>query len=180
MTPIFTIGHSTRALPEFIELVQSERIATIADVRSIPMSRRNPEYNIDRLPASLMASKIRYEHITELGGRRGKSRDVPQETNAFWQNQSFHNYADFAYASDDFVAGLADLMKLAARRRCAIMCSEAVWWRCHRRIIADYLIARGHAVLHIMARNAVVAAQLTPGAMLRGDRVAYPPVGPAE
>jgi uncharacterized protein (DUF488 family) len=180
VNPVFTVGHSTRTLAEFIELLRSERIDMVVDVRSTPRSRRNPEYNIDRLPGSLADSTIGYQHIAELGGRRGKARDVPQDTNGFWENQSFHNYADFAFSSDSFAAGLARLVGLAAQRRCAIMCAEAVWWRCHRRIIADYLIAQGHTVLHLMAPSQVVAAQLTAGAERMGDRVVYPQVDAAQ
>jgi uncharacterized protein (DUF488 family) len=180
MNLVFTVGHSTRSLPEFTELLRSERVDMVVDVRSMPRSRRNPEYNIDCLPASLTDSKIGYEHIAELGGRRGKTRGVPQHTNGFWENQSFHNYADFAFASESFAAGLAKVIKLSAQRRCAILCAEAVWWRCHRRIIADYLIAQGHTVLHLMAANHVVVGQLTSGAELRGDRVVYPQVDAAQ
>jgi uncharacterized protein (DUF488 family) len=172
---IYTVGHSTRTISEFVRLLQSAGVDTVVDVRSLPRSRRNPDYNLDRLPGLLANHQIGHEHIAELGGRRGKSHDVAPKLNAFWENQSFHNYADHAL-SEHFSAGLNRLVGLAGDRRCAIMCSEAVWWRCHRRIIADHLIARGYEVLHLMAPNLVTRAELTRGAVLDGNRVTYPRV----
>ena len=147
--PFFTIGHSTRALSELVDLLQSQQVRLLVDVRTVPRSRSNPQYNRDALPTSLAQYLIGYEHIAALGGLRGKKQDVAPGANAFWQNQSFHNYADYAL-SDAFHAGLARLRELGHERRCAIMCAEAVWWRCHRRIIADYLIAAGETVFHIL------------------------------
>jgi uncharacterized protein (DUF488 family) len=169
----FTVGHSTRTVAEFIALLATARIETVVDVRSIPRSRRNPDYNLDRLPQLLSDHGLRHEHVAELGGRRAKSRDVPADVNALWDNQSFHNYADHAL-SNAFQLGLARLVELAAGRRSAIMCSEAVWWRCHRRIIADHLLARGHAVIHLMGATRQTPAVLTRGAVAEGDRVTYP------
>ena len=111
--------------------------------------------------------------MANLGGLRGRSHEVPPEVNAFWDNQSFHNYADYAL-SDDFAAGLEELLELGAGRRCAIMCAEAVWWRCHRRIIADYLLARGRGVFHLMGSNRVDPARLTPAATLADGAITYP------
>ncbi len=170
---IYTVGHSTRTLAEFVSLLRSVDIDTVVDVRSIPKSRRNPDYNLERLPTALGTRGIAHEHIAELGGRRGKARDVPPQLNAFWENQSFHNYADHAL-SEGFDAGLRRLLELVPSHRCVIMCSEAVWWRCHRRIIADYLMAREQDVLHLMGPNRATPAQLTPGAVVDGDRVLYP------
>ena len=170
---IFTVGHSTRTVAEFIELLATASIATVVDVRSIPRSRRNPDYNLDRLPRVLADHGLGHEHFAELGGRRGRSSDVPADVNALWDNQSFHNYADHAL-SDVFQVGLARLVELAAESRAAIMCSEAVWWRCHRRIIADHLLARGHTVIHLMGATRQTPAVLTRGAMVEGDRVTYP------
>jgi uncharacterized protein (DUF488 family) len=113
--------------------------------------------------------------LTELGGRRPRARDIPPEVNGLWENQSFHNYADYAL-SDEFASGLARLLGLAAERRCAIMCSEAVWWRCHRRIIADHALVRGWPVFHLMGADRIVPASLTPGAQPRDGLVFYPAV----
>ncbi len=171
--PIYTVGHSTKAIPEFVELLEPVRIEIVVDVRSIPKSRRNPDYNLDRMPELLAARQIGHEHIVELGGRRGKARGVSPDLNAFWDNQSFHNYADHAL-SEDFAMGLGRLVEITHRHRCAIMCSEAVWWRCHRRIIADYLIARGREVLHLMTPARATPARLTTGAVIEGAHVLYP------
>jgi uncharacterized protein (DUF488 family) len=108
-----------------------------------------------------------------LGGLRGRSPEVAPEVNAYWDNQSFHNYADYAL-SDEFAAALGDLLQISSARRCAIMCAEAVWWRCHRRIIADYLLMHDRAVCHLMGTDRVVAAQLTPAAKIREGRITYP------
>ena len=134
-----TIGHGTRPLHDFVELVKSVAVTLIVDVRTVPRSRTNPQYNREALPQSLEPFGIGYEHIASLGGLRGRAREVSLELNAFWQNDSFHNYADYAL-SDDFRDGLAHLRQLGHARRCAIMCAETVWWRCHRRIITDYLL----------------------------------------
>ena len=176
--PIFTIGHSTRALDEFLFLLHESSIAALADVRAIPMSRRYPHFNAPALAAGLAAMGIAYVPMPELGGRRGKARDVPPETNALWENQSFHNYADYAM-SRAFADALAELRALAHRGRTAVMCSEAVWWRCHRRIIADYLIAEGEDVRHILGPGKVEMALLTPGAITVEAAVRYPKPGDA-
>jgi uncharacterized protein (DUF488 family) len=161
--PFFTIGHSTRALPEFVELLRSQNVELVVDVRTVPRSRTNPQYNRDVLPATLAQYQVAYEHIPALGGLRGKNKDIAAFVNAFWQNQSFHNFADYAL-TEVFHSGLARLRALGHERRCAIMCSEAVWWRCHRRIIADYLIAAGDTVFHILSKDRVEPARLTDAA----------------
>lgn len=170
---IYTVGHSSRSYAEFVALLQSANVEMVVDVRSIPKSRRNPDYNLDRLPGLLASFAIGHEYIAELGGRRSKSRVVDPAVNALWQNQGFHNYADYAL-SDTFQSGLARLVTLAASRRSAVMCAEAVWWRCHRRIIADHLLARGHLVVHLMSTASHPPASLTRGAAVDGDRVTYP------
>ncbi len=147
--PFYTIGHGTRAIGEFIDLLRSVEVTLVADVRTVPRSRTNPQFSRDALPGSLVAFGIRYEHIVALGGLRGRERNVPPDVNAFWQNDSFHNYADYAM-SDPFRAGLAHLRELGRDRCCAIMCAETLWWRCHRRIIADYLVAAGETTFHIL------------------------------
>jgi len=173
-TPFFTIGHSTRSLDELVELLKSAEVSRLVDIRTVPKSRTNPQFNKDTLPGALASSDISYEHLAALGGLRPKSRIVAPEVNAFWTNESFHNYADYAL-SEEFHAGLDRLIEEGRTERCAIMCSEAVWWRCHRRIVTDYLIAREEEVFHIMGEGRLEAAKLTPGAVIRpNERVVYP------
>jgi uncharacterized protein (DUF488 family) len=158
--PFFTIGHSTRPIGEFVDLLRNAEIELVVDVRTVPRSGTNPQYNADVLPRTLSESQIGYEHVAALGGLRRRKRDVPAHVNGFWQNQSFHNYADYAMG-EDFRSGLIKLRELGHARKSAIMCAEAVWWRCHRRIIADYLIAGGETVFHILGRNHIEQAQMT-------------------
>jgi uncharacterized protein (DUF488 family) len=167
-SPFFTIGHSTRPASEFVDLLKAAQIDLLADVRSVPRSRTNPQYNCDTLPETLAPFAIAYEHIAALGGLRARARDVSANLNAFWENQSFHNYADYAL-SPPFRDGLARLSALGQERRCAIMCAEAVWWRCHRRIIADYLIAEGETVFHILSADRIEPARMTQAARRRAD-----------
>jgi uncharacterized protein (DUF488 family) len=142
-------------------------------VRTVPRSRTNPQYNRDTLPDTLAQYQIGYEHIAELGGLRGNKCDVDPSVNAFWQNASFHNYADYAL-SQSFRDGLAQLREVGHETPCAIMCAEAVWWRCHRRIITDYLLAAGEAVFHILGAGHVDPARMNEGAKVDGERVSYP------
>jgi uncharacterized protein (DUF488 family) len=172
--PFFTIGHSNRSLEEFLELLASADIAVLADVRKIPRSRANPQFNQETLRESLAPVGISYEAMTALGGRRGVDKSVSPDVNGLWTNLSFHNYADYALSAE-FSAGLQYLLKRGREQRCSIMCSEAVWWRCHRRIVTDYLIANGETVFHIMGPGRFEPAQLTPGAVVRPDaKVVYP------
>lgn len=145
----------------------------IVDVRTVPRSRTNPQYNFEILADELAPARIGYERIAELGGLRGRSRTVAPEVNAFWHNQSFHNYADYAL-SGEFERGLDRLTALGAEHSVAIMCAEAVWWRCHRRIIADYLLLRGWKVVHIMGEGRNEPARITPAAQERDGRLVYP------
>ena len=161
--PFFTIGHSTRAIADFVELLRQAGVRLVADVRTIPRSRTNPQYNGDVLPPTLADFQIEYRHIAALGGLRGHKAEVPNDVNAFWQNQSFHNYADYAM-SESFRAGLTTLRELGHVTPSAIMCAEAVWWRCHRRIIADYLITTGETVFHILGANRIERAHVTDAA----------------
>jgi uncharacterized protein (DUF488 family) len=161
----YTIGHSTRSIAEFISLLQNVGVTLLVDVRTVPRSRANPQYNHDALPQSLAPFQIGYEHLATLGGLRSKDRNVPPSVNAFWHNESFHNYADYAM-SDKFRAGLTRLRELGRDQRCAIMCAEALWWRCHRRIIADYLLAGGERVFHVIGPGNVEPAHMTDGAQL--------------
>lgn len=170
---IYTIGHSTRTIEEFIEILRDGEVQCVVDVRTIPRSRTNPQYNLDALPETLSHWQIQHTIIKALGGRRSRQREVAQDVNAFWNNQSFHNYADYAL-SDDFRTGIEELERLAINVRCAIMCSEAVWWRCHRRIISDYLLTRGWEVFHLMGHRRVEPAKLTAGAQTQDVRITYP------
>lgn len=171
--PVFTIGHSTASIAGFVELLRVGDVGKVVDVRTVPRSRHNPQYNLDALPGELAEFQIRHEYIRELGGLRGKTHGIAPEVNGLWRNQSFHNYADYAL-TEDFRRGLALLLELATAERCAIMCAEAVWWRCHRRIIADYLLARGLSVLHLMWPAKIAPASLTPGAVVRDGSIFYP------
>lgn len=172
--PFFTIGHSTRPIAVFVDLLRNAKIRLIIDVRTVPRSRTNPQYNGDALPESLSEFQIAYEHIAALGGLRGRRPGLPAAVNAFWKNQSFHNYADYAM-SESFHSGFIRLRELGQAKRCAIMCAEVVWWRCHRRIIADYLIAAGENVFHILGRDHVEQAQITEGAKLGSNgMLTYP------
>jgi len=174
--PFFTIGHSNRSVEEFVALLIEPRIERLVDIRKFPRSRANPQFNQDALPEALAAFNISYEHVAALGGRRGKGERLPRDVNGFWTNESFHNYADYAL-SPQFHAGLEHLIDEGRQRRCAIMCSEAVWWRCHRRLVADSLIAHGETVFHIMGRGRLEPARLTPGAAIQSDgTVVYPAV----
>ena len=160
-------------IEDFIALLRAGEIELVADVRTVPRSRRNPQYNAETLPATLTAHGIAYEPMPALGGLRPKSKTVKPETNGFWENDSFHNYADYALTSA-FHDGLDHLIALGKEQRCAIMCAEAVWWRCHRRIIADHLLARGLEVFHLMDGGRIEAAHLTEGAQVRDGTVTYP------
>jgi uncharacterized protein (DUF488 family) len=171
--PVCTIGHSTRSIVEFVELLQQGRVELVVDVRSTPRSRTNPHFNLDALPEALSSWQIGYTRIGELGGRRTKSKTVSSEINGFWTNQSFHNYADYAL-SDEFRVGFSHLSALSRDRRCAIMCSEALWWRCHRRFVADYLLSDARAVFHLMGVAQIDVATLNPAAQADGAYLVYP------
>ncbi len=172
----FTIGHSRRPIGEFVDLLKSQNIKLVVDVRTVPRSRTNPQYNSTEFAEALSEFRIDYRHIPALGGLRTRKRDMPKEANGFWKNQSFHNYADYA-TSEQFRSGLARLRDLGHAKTCAIMCAEAIWWRCHRRIIADYLIISGETVLHILGPKRIEPARLTDGARLgAAGALTYPPV----
>lgn len=171
---LYTVGHSKRTADELVDLLRAYGVTRLVDIRSIPRSRTNPQFNIDVLPATLRHAGIAYSHLASLGGRRPKSKHVAEETNAGWQRRPFHNYADYAETAP-FGEGLRDLLEMASRETCAIMCSEAVWWRCHRRIVADHVLAHGVPVIHVFTRVKSEPASLTPFAVI-GDhaRVSYP------
>ena len=170
--PFYTIGHSTRAIGDLVALLRAAGVARVADVRTVPRSRTNPQFNRDSLPESLAQHGIGYEHLAELGGLRGRARGVGPSPNTFWENGSFRNYADYA-RTEAFRAGLERLRALGRERPCAVMCAEAVWWRCHRRIIADYLLDAGESVFHILGPGQVEPAKLTPAARRDGGALVY-------
>jgi uncharacterized protein (DUF488 family) len=173
-TTFFTIGHSTRTIVDFVDLLRESHVDFVVDVRSMPRSRANPQFNGDSLPGTLVPWQIGYEHIVKLGGLRGRTRNLEPSPNAYWRVRGFRNYTDYAL-TETFAAGLAKLRELGGAHRCAIMCGEAVWWRCHRRIITDYLLSEGECVMHILGTAHVDEASLTPGAVVRGDgRIIYP------
>jgi len=172
MAEIFTVGHSDRTIGEFISLLTQQGIEHVLDVRKLAGSSKYPHFNADALAQSLNQSHIGYSHAPKLSGRRPVSKDVDFEVNAWWTNRSFHNYADYAL-SPDFSAALDQLIELSTQERTAIMCAEAVWWRCHRRIIADHLIARGQKVLHLIDAHEPKPAQLSDGAQL-SEQLTYP------
>ena len=172
--PFFTIGHSTRSLEEFVGLIAEADIRLVVDVRTVPRSRTNPQFNPDVFAAALAESRIGYQHIAALGGLRGRTSNIAAEVNSFWKNRSFHNYADYAMSAA-FRSGLAELRRLGHASPCAIMCAEAVWWRCHRRIIADYLLASGETVFHILGNRRIETARLTAAAKLQPEgTLSYP------
>ena len=174
MAQFYTIGHSSRPLGEFIRLLEEAGVDLLIDVRTIPKSRHNPQFNADALEQALRAVGIAYKRIPELGGLRSGRKDQSPSPNGFWENENFRNYADYT-AALAFRAGLRDLQALGQTHACAIMCAEAVWWRCHRRIITDYLLAAGDSVIHIMGEGKVEPAQLTEAAIIGQDGViTYP------
>lgn len=165
-----TIGHSNRTWIDFLELLRAYRIKRVIDVRSIPRSRHNPQFNRETLSTKLRAARIRYVHLRKLGGRHHARRDSP---NMGWRNASFRGFADYMQTSE-FEAGLQRLMKLAGQKRSAIMCAEAVPWRCHRSLIADALTVRGMRVDDIMSLKRSQIHSLIPFARVRGLRITYP------
>ena len=167
---VLTIGHSNRTWKDFLDLLRAHRVNRVIDVRSIPQSRHNPHFNRETLSRKLRAAKIGYVHLRKLGGLRHARRDSP---NMGWRNTSFRGFADYMQTSE-FEAGLHRLIKLAAQKRSAIICAEAVPWRCHRRLIADALTARGIRVDDIMSMKRSQVHSLTPFARVQGHRITYP------
>lgn len=149
MVTVWTVGHSTRSAEEFREILLAHGIQVLVDVRSFPGSRRYPQFNRAALADSLQQVGIEYRHEPRLGGRRTPRKD---SHNTAWKNASFRAYADHM-ESEEFRKGVKDLLELAANARTAVMCAEALWWRCHRRLISDYLKTEGHEVIHILDRN---------------------------
>ena len=172
---VLTIGHSTRTLEGFIRLLQAHGVARVVDVRTVPRSRRNPQFNRETLPDALSAAGIGYTHLAGLGGLRHARPDSP---NQGWRNESFRGFADYMQTAE-FEAGLQDLLALAAHEPVALMCAEALPWRCHRSLIADVLLVRGIHVEHIISGARREGHNLTPFAVVSGTRITYPPAEPA-
>lgn len=168
---VFTIGHSTRSIEDFIKLMLENNIKTVVDVRTIPRSRHNPQYNADVLPASLKEAGLNYIHMTGLGGLR---RTVKDSVNTGWRNASFRGFADYMQ-TPEFDAALDELIALAKKETIALMCAEALPWRCHRSLIADALFVRNIPAKHIFSHTSQNLHSLTPWAKVEGTTITYPP-----
>jgi len=168
---VLTVGHSTRALEDFLSLLRVHNITYLVDVRTVPRSRHNPQFNQETLPQELERNGIGYEHLPSLGGLRKARADSP---NMGWRNASFRGYADYML-TPEFAVGLQRLIELAGRERVAIMCAEAVPWRCHRSLIGDALLVRGLRVEDIISEKRAAPHKLTPWAHVSGDDLTYPP-----
>jgi len=169
-TVVLTIGHSTRTIDEFIGLLQAHAVSRVVDVRTVPRSRHNPQFNQDSLPDSLMKAGLSYVHMPGLGGLRHARRD---SINVGWRNASFRGYADYMQ-TPEFEQSLEELIQLARQERIAIMCAEAVPWRCHRSLIADAVLVRGIPTEDIMSPTRRQVHTLTPFAKVRGTTITYP------
>ncbi len=172
---VYTVGHSTLPVEDFVALLRHHGIAAVADVRRYPASRRHPHFARDALAATLANAGIAYVWLPELGGRRRGGRDSPH---VGWRSASFRAYADHM-ETEEFARGIARLLALAAERPTAVLCAEVVPWRCHRQLVADALLAAGHTVRHIVDREPPAAHRLTPFARRAGDRLVYDAAQPA-
>lgn len=169
----FSLGHSTRSLEDFVAILRDTQVLGIADVRRFPASRRHPHFNRESLEASLPAAGIAYRHFPALGGRRGGAR--PDSPNGWWEIEAFRNYADHAL-TPEFRHALDELREFGNAQPVAVVCAEALWWRCHRRLVSDNLLAAGESVVHLLERGKSEPATLSEGARVQLDgRVLYPP-----
>lgn len=166
---LYTIGHSTRPLDEFIRILSAHGIELLVDVRSVPRSRMNPQFNRESLPEALAAAGIRYEHRRELGGLR---KPRPDSQNTAWRNDSFRGYADYM-ETRQFANALAELIYAASECRTSILCAEAVPWQCHRSMISDAVVAAGHEVIHMLSESKAEPHRLTSFALVEDGRVCY-------
>ena len=167
---LFTIGHSTRKIDDFIAMLKAHGIEVLVDVRTVPRSRMNPQFNCESLPQSLAEAGIAYEHCRDLGGLR---KPRPDSMNAGWRNDSFRGYADYMQ-TPAFEAALAALLRSAEEKRTCVMCAEAVPWRCHRSMIADAVVGLGHEAVHIMSDLKADPHKLTSFALVENGRLTYP------
>ncbi|MBS0648075.1 MAG: DUF488 domain-containing protein [Verrucomicrobia bacterium] len=166
---MYTIGHSTRPIETFIALLKAHDIQTVIDIRTIPKSRHNPQYNQTRLKNSLACAGIGYRHLKDLGGLRHTTKD---SVNTSWIHASFRGFADYMQ-TEEFETGLKKLEKLAQKKRCALLCSEAVPWRCHRSLVADALTVKKWKVFHIQSRKTAKLHELTPFLRIRRKKLIY-------
>lgn len=176
MAEVFTIGHSTRSIEEFVELLKINEVKRLVDVRTIPRSRHNPQFEQKALTRSLPSYKIDYAYIKELGGLRPK---VKNSINTGWRNESFRNYADYMQ-SEDFISGIEKLIAFTLERPTAIMCAEVVPWRCHRSLVGDALLIRNIRVRDIMSKASTKDHTLTSFAVVDGKNLTYPADTPPE
>ena len=168
---VWSIGHSTHGLDDFVDLLRGHGITALVDIRTVPKSRRHPHFRSDSLARSLPEREIAYTHMPRLGGFRRPRADSP---NGGWRNESFRGYADYAM-TEEFAVGLAELRRIAGAERTAMMCSEALWWRCHRRVVADRLLVAGATVLHIGSDGRTSEHEITPTARVSQDGcITYP------
>jgi len=168
--PVLTIGHSTRTLEAFIQILKDNRITMVVDIRTSPRSGHNPQFNADTLPEALKATGIGYVHMKGLGGLR---HPIPDSLNTSWRNASFRGFADYMQTAE-FEDNLKELINLAHKERIALMCAEAVPWRCHRSLIADALLVRGITVEHIINESTKRIHEVTPWAKVNGTQIKYP------
>lgn len=173
---IFTVGYSTRPLQSFIDLLKAHEVEMVIDIRTIPKSRHCPAFNEEALSKSLHSAKIGYRHLKELGGLRHTRKDSP---NTGWSNASFRGFADYM-GTPDFQKGLDKLQKLAAKKRCVLMCAEGVPWRCHRSLVADALTLQKWEVFHIQSRTTAKRHELTAFLQVKNGKILYPESGPQE
>lgn len=173
-TPVFTIGHSTHPLDEFVRMLRANDVRRVVDIRTVPGSRRNPQFGEAELARTLPEAGIGYERLAALGGLRHSKVDAPT-VNGAWRNASFRAYADYMQ-TEAFAAGIEQLLALARQERVAIMCAEAVPWRCHRSLVGDALLARGAEVLDILSPTSTTPHTLPSFARVDGERVWYPPI----
>jgi uncharacterized protein (DUF488 family) len=167
---IFTIGHSTRTLDEFVDLLEAYGVTLVVDVRSVLRSRHNPQFNKETLPDSLKLAGVKYVHMPDIGGLR---RPKPDSVNTAWENKSFRGYADYMQPKE-FTEHLLNLIALARENTVAVMCAEALPWRCHRSLISDALVVRQIKVEHILTRNNVIKHRLSEWAHVEGTKITYP------
>ena len=167
---ILTIGHSTRTFPEFVEMLKANHVTLVVDVRSVPRSRHNPQFNKETLPNALKLDGVNYVHMPEIGGLR---RPKPDSVNTAWRNKSFRGYADYMQTKE-FTENLLNLMALARENCVAVMCAEALPWRCHRSLIADALVVRNVRVKHIISKDSSINHTLTEWAHVEGTKITYP------
>lgn len=172
-TELLTVGHSNHPLDKFLALLKEHEIAALADIRRFPSSRKFPQFNQVELSRALQQSGIEYHWLEVLGGRRPKQKSISPLLNSGLRNDSFHNYADYMQ-SEAFQQGIDELLAIAEKKRTACMCSESLFWQCHRRLVSDFLTAHGHSVQHIFPSGEIKQHQMTPEARIQDKNVIYP------